>query len=108
VLGLCVQVRISDKAVAKLMGQVFIEQAALNLLGSVLDTPDFFWESGMKDSMQSVYDKVGASRMCITRGGFIAWRMHGCAYGWVGPSWHGAALIREHWSPVSIHQQGHM
>ncbi|KAL4859376.1 Sporulation protein RMD1 [Chlorella vulgaris] len=52
------KVRISDKAVAKLMGQVFIEQAALNLLGSVLDTPDFFWESGMKDSMQSVYDKV--------------------------------------------------
>lgn len=28
-----------SRAVAKLMGRVFIEQAALNLLGSVLDTP---------------------------------------------------------------------
>lgn len=52
------RVRISDKAVAQLMGQVFIEQAALNLLGSVLDTPDFFWTAGVGDHMQSVYDKV--------------------------------------------------
>ncbi|PSC76072.1 Sporulation RMD1 [Micractinium conductrix] len=50
------RVHISDKAVAQLMGQVFIEQAALNLLGSVLDTPDFFWSA--PDAMQSVYDKV--------------------------------------------------
>jgi uncharacterized Rmd1/YagE family protein len=53
------RVHIGDKAVAKLMGQVFIEQAALNLLGSVLDTPDFFWSPGVGDHMQSVYDKVG-------------------------------------------------
>jgi uncharacterized Rmd1/YagE family protein len=53
------RVRISDKAVAKLMGRVFMERAALNLLGSVLDTPDFFWESGVADSLQRVYDKVG-------------------------------------------------
>ncbi|EFN59183.1 hypothetical protein CHLNCDRAFT_138081 [Chlorella variabilis] len=54
------KVRISDKvgAVAKLMGRVFIEQASLNLLGSVLDTPDYFWEAGVGDHMQSVYDKV--------------------------------------------------
>lgn len=49
--------RISDKAVAQLMGRVFIEQAALNLLGSVLDTPDFFWTPGVGDHMQSVYDR---------------------------------------------------
>lgn len=52
------RVRISDKAVAQLMGRVFIEQAALNLLGSVLDTPDFFWTPGVGDHMQSVYDRV--------------------------------------------------
>lgn len=33
------QVAVKGRAVAKLMGRVFIEQAALNLLGSVLDTP---------------------------------------------------------------------
>lgn len=87
------RVHISDRAVAKLMGRVFIQQvgraelnltaslllssaarsrlrltgaacspsrvqAALNLMGSVLDTPDFFWEPGVPDSLQTVYDKV--------------------------------------------------
>ncbi|PRW58417.1 Sporulation RMD1 [Chlorella sorokiniana] len=52
------KVAVKSRAVAKLMGRVFIEQAALNLLGSVLDTPDFFWEPGVGDNMQSVYDKV--------------------------------------------------
>jgi uncharacterized Rmd1/YagE family protein len=33
------KVAVKSRAVAKLMGRVFIEQAALNLLGSVLDTP---------------------------------------------------------------------
>jgi uncharacterized Rmd1/YagE family protein len=51
-------VRIPGKAVARLMGQVFMQQAALNLLGSVLDTPDFFWESGVPDGMQQIYDKA--------------------------------------------------
>lgn len=52
------KVAVKGRAVAKLMGRVFIEQAALNLLGSVLDTPDFFWEPGVGDNMQSVYDKL--------------------------------------------------
>lgn len=68
--------RISDRAVAKLMGRVFIQQAALNLLGSVLDTPDFFWESGVSDNLQTVYDKVGAGKATVQQ-----------ATGWVGGGW---------------------
>lgn len=72
------QVCISDRAVAKLMGRVFIEQANLNLLGSVLGTPDFFWSPGVADSMQNAYDKVrcsgsfgqGAVR-CLVFGGVL-------------------------------------
>lgn len=37
--GFLPRLTLQDKDVAKLMGRVFIEQAALNLLGSVLDTP---------------------------------------------------------------------
>lgn len=54
------------------MGRVFIEQAALNLLGSVLDTPDFFWTPGVGDHMQSVYDRGAAQgpgpQGCTQRG----------------------------------------
>lgn len=50
--------RCSDTDIAKLMGRVFLEQSQLNLLGSVLDTPDFFWEAGVPDSMQNIYDRV--------------------------------------------------
>ena len=50
------KVQVSDTDIAKLLGRVFIEQTQLNLLGSVLDTPEFFWQA--PDSMQSVYDKV--------------------------------------------------
>jgi hypothetical protein len=46
----------SDTEVAKLQGRVFIEQRQLNLLGSVLDTPQFFWE--VPDAMQNIYDRV--------------------------------------------------
>ena len=49
----------SDTDVAKLMGRVYIEQSQLNLLGSVLDTPDFFWEQNIPDAMQAIYDRVG-------------------------------------------------
>mgnify|MGYP002380692668 FL=1 len=41
------------------MGRVYIEQSQLNLLGSVLDTPDFFWEQNIPDAMQAIYDRVG-------------------------------------------------
>ena len=68
---------ISDRDVAKLMGRVFIEQAGLNLLGSVLDTPDFFWEAGVGDQIQAIYERVGgrvgAARVC-------AWRRAACGF----------------------------
>lgn len=50
------KVKISDSDIAKLMGRVFIENSQLNLLGSVLDTPNFFWE--VPDAMQNIYDRV--------------------------------------------------
>ncbi|GAB4817742.1 hypothetical protein N2152v2_004788 [Parachlorella kessleri] len=52
------KVKVSDTDVAKLMGRVYIEQSQLNLLGSVLDTPDFFWEQNIPDAMQAIYDRV--------------------------------------------------
>jgi len=52
------QVEISAEDIAKLMGRVFIEQMNLNLLGSVLDTPQFFNERGIPDTMGQVYDRV--------------------------------------------------
>ena len=47
---------LSRKAVAQLMGQVFLQKSAVNLLSSVLDTPDFFWESDVPDSLQHLYE----------------------------------------------------
>ena len=35
-----VQVHISSKQIAKMIGKVFIEKSAVNLLSSVLDTPE--------------------------------------------------------------------
>jgi len=39
------QVIISRKQVARLIGQVFLQRSAVNLLGVVLDVPEFFWSS---------------------------------------------------------------
>jgi uncharacterized Rmd1/YagE family protein len=44
------------KQVAQLMGRVFLQKSAVNLLSSVLDTPDFFWESDIPDSLQHLYE----------------------------------------------------
>ena len=44
------QVGLSRKKVAQLIGQVFIQKSAVNLLSTVLDTPEFFWSA--PDSMQ--------------------------------------------------------
>ena len=46
----------SRKHIAQLIGRVFIQKSAVNLLSTVLDTPEFFWSA--PDSMQSLY-KVG-------------------------------------------------
>ena len=59
--GFCVDaiagnVIISRKAIAQLIGRVFIQKAAVNLLSTVLDTPEFFWSA--PDSLQTLYKKV--------------------------------------------------
>ena len=50
-------VKVSRKDVAKLCGQVFLQKTAVNLLASVLDTPEYFWNQ--QDSLQALYEKVG-------------------------------------------------
>ena len=42
--------------VAKLTGKVFLQKSTVNLLSSVLDTPEYFWD--VPDSLQMLYDKV--------------------------------------------------
>ncbi|KIY92677.1 Sporulation protein RMD1 [Monoraphidium neglectum] len=49
-------VRISAKEVAQLIGQVFLQRSAVNLLSSVLDTPEFFWSA--PDAMQVLYERA--------------------------------------------------
>jgi uncharacterized Rmd1/YagE family protein len=50
------KVKISRKEIAQLLGKVFIQRSAVNLLSTVLDTPEFFWSA--PDSMQALYKKV--------------------------------------------------
>lgn len=50
------QVDISSHDIAKLIGKVFIQKSAVNLLSSVLDTPEFFWHA--PDSLQSLYERI--------------------------------------------------
>lgn len=40
------------------MGKVFLQKSTVNLLSSVLDTPEFFWEQDVPDSCQMLYEKV--------------------------------------------------
>ena len=47
------KVNISSKQIAKLMGKIFLQRSALNLQGSVLDTPEFFWHQ--QDATNSLY-----------------------------------------------------
>jgi len=49
-------ITINRKEISKLIGRVFLEKCAVNLLGNVLDTPEFFWNA--PDSLQSLYDAV--------------------------------------------------
>lgn len=39
-----------------MLPQVFIQKAAVNLLSSVLDTPEFFWRA--PDSFQALYERI--------------------------------------------------
>lgn len=50
------EILLSKKQIAQLIGTVFIEKSRVNLLSTVLDTPEFFWDA--PDSMQSLYERV--------------------------------------------------
>ena len=49
------KVKMTRKQIAQLMGRVFLQKSAVNLLSSVLDTPDFFWDQ--PDSLQALYSR---------------------------------------------------
>eukprot|EP00877_Chromochloris_zofingiensis_P008596 jgi/Chrzof1/3990/Cz13g16090.t1 len=49
-------VHIGAKAVAQLIGQVFLQRSAVNLLSTVLDTPEFFWSA--PDQLQALYERA--------------------------------------------------
>ena len=44
------KVVLKRKEIAQLIGKVFIQKSAVNLLSTVLDTPEFFWSA--PDNMQ--------------------------------------------------------
>ena len=46
------EVGLTRGQIARLIGRVFIQKSAVNLLSTVLDTPEFFWSA--PDSMQSL------------------------------------------------------
>lgn len=50
------QVGLTRKQIARMIGRVFIQKSAVNLLSTVLDTPEFFWSA--PDSMQNLYKRV--------------------------------------------------
>eukprot|EP00878_Enallax_costatus_P019516 GHUV01020590.1.p1 GENE.GHUV01020590.1~~GHUV01020590.1.p1 ORF type:complete len:327 (+),score=56.52 GHUV01020590.1:1601-2581(+) len=50
------KVSLKSETIAKLIGKVFIQKAAVNLLSSVLDTPEFFWRA--PDSFQALYERI--------------------------------------------------
>ncbi|KAG2432440.1 hypothetical protein HXX76_008786 [Chlamydomonas incerta] len=50
------EVAISGHDIARLIGKVFLQKSAVNLLGSVLGTPEFFWHA--PDSFQALYTRV--------------------------------------------------
>jgi Uncharacterised ACR, YagE family COG1723 len=47
----CVQVSRTRKQIAQLIGMVFIQKSNVNLLSTVLDTPEYFWSA--PDSLQA-------------------------------------------------------
>lgn len=49
-------VRLGRREIAQLIGRVFLQKSAVNLLSTVLDTPEFFWSA--PDAMQSLYKRV--------------------------------------------------
>uniref|UniRef100_A0A383V7N6 DUF155 domain-containing protein n=1 Tax=Tetradesmus obliquus TaxID=3088 RepID=A0A383V7N6_TETOB len=50
------EVSVSSQEVAQRIGQVFLQRSAVNLLSSVLDTPEFFWSA--PDQLQVLYERA--------------------------------------------------
>jgi uncharacterized Rmd1/YagE family protein len=50
------QVSRTRKEIAQLIGMVFIQKSNVNLLSSVLDTPEYFWSA--PDNHQALYKRV--------------------------------------------------
>ena len=50
------KVAVSRKEIAMLIGKVYLQRASVNLLSTVLDTPEYFWSA--PDSQQSLYKRV--------------------------------------------------
>ena len=48
-------VKLGRKVINRLIGEVFIHRSAVNLLSTVLDTPEFFWST--PDTLQGMYRK---------------------------------------------------
>ena len=46
------EIKMPRKQMACLMGRVFIQKSEVNLLSSVLDTPEFFWRA--PDALQAL------------------------------------------------------
>lgn len=49
-------VELSKKEIHMLIGTIFLEKCAVNLLTTVLDTPDFFWDAS--DALCVLYDAI--------------------------------------------------
>jgi uncharacterized Rmd1/YagE family protein len=49
------EIRMGRRQIAQLIGRVFLQRSAVNLLSTVLDTPEFFWSA--PDAMQALYKR---------------------------------------------------
>ncbi|KAG2443260.1 hypothetical protein HYH02_009333 [Chlamydomonas schloesseri] len=50
------RVSMSTKKLAQLIGKVFLQSSTLNLLSTVMDTPEFFWSA--PDQLQALYERA--------------------------------------------------
>ena len=83
------KVPLTRKAIAQLIGKVFIQKSAVNLLSTVLDTPEFFWSA--PDSLQSLYKRCCEYVEYDTRVEVLNSRFQ--VGGWVG----GWKMVGEGW-----------
>eukprot|EP00983_Pelagomonas_calceolata_P029472 923636-Pelagomonas_calceolata.AAC.1 len=66
------EIKMPRKQMARLMGRVFIQKSEVNLLSSVLDTPEFFWRA--PDALQALTGRYELLSMVLDTPGFFLWR----------------------------------